>query len=341
MKIQTSQRMYSINDIVRLLKSGELVVQPKYQRRRTPWPANAKTALLDTILNNYPLPPIYLRDYKNKNGKRIKEIIDGQQRISTINEFMTNKFELTKVIGDKELTGLEFETLPNDYKNSLEDYEVAFITIKGADESDIVSIFSRLNSFSLPLNAQEKRNATYAGQLKTVVYRLATSYNTFWREFRILTDKSISRMGDALLVSELLYSINSGIKSITASDLNKFYKEFDKKFDDGEKVQDRFDSTMSIIGNLMENSTINKAFKSKYMFNSLFLAIYDRRFNFTQTIKTKKEINLGKSEAELEAFAKKYNEDKFDVEELYKLKQATGNTGHRQYRHRKILSFLQ
>ena len=90
-KIQLSQRMYSILDITRLLESNEMSIQPKYQRRRTEWPVSAKTALIDTILNNFPIPPIYLRDYIDVKGKRKKEIIDGQQRISTIVEFYNNK----------------------------------------------------------------------------------------------------------------------------------------------------------------------------------------------------------------------------------------------------------
>lgn len=69
-KIQLSQRMYSILDITRLLESKEMSIQPKYQRRRTEWPVSAKTALIDTILNNFPIPPIYLRDYVDSKGKR-------------------------------------------------------------------------------------------------------------------------------------------------------------------------------------------------------------------------------------------------------------------------------
>ncbi|MGB0836172.1 MAG: DUF262 domain-containing protein [Psychrobium sp.] len=111
-KIQLSQRMYSILDIARLLDSGELSIQPKYQRRRTAWPVNAKTALMDTILNNFPLPPIYLRDYVDDSGKRKKEIIDGQQRVSTIVEFYRNEFELSKNIYDEELYGCTFRDLP-------------------------------------------------------------------------------------------------------------------------------------------------------------------------------------------------------------------------------------
>ena len=55
----------------------------------------------------------------------------------------------------------------------IEDFEVSFISIRGAADSDIISIFSRLNSFSLPLNSQEKLNSLYAGEIKTLIYDLA------------------------------------------------------------------------------------------------------------------------------------------------------------------------
>ena len=144
-KIQLSQRMYSILDIVRLLGSGELAIQPKYQRRRTGWPLTAKTALIDTIMNNFPLPPIYLRDYVNDEGKRRKEIIDGQQRIATIVEFYNNEFNLSKNIFDENFVGQTYSHLPVNEQQMIEDFEVSFIAVKGASESDIISIFSRLN----------------------------------------------------------------------------------------------------------------------------------------------------------------------------------------------------
>ena len=75
--VQLSHRMYSISDIKRLLENKDLIIQPKYQRRRTKWPQTAKTSLIDTVLNNYPIQPIYLREYVTSNKERKKEIIDG------------------------------------------------------------------------------------------------------------------------------------------------------------------------------------------------------------------------------------------------------------------------
>ena len=142
-KIQLSQRMYSISDVARLLKSGEMQIQPKYQRRRTAWPLSAKTALIDTILSNFPILPIYLRDYKDPSGKRRKEIIDGQQRISTIREYYNDEFRLSRTISDRSLGNCLCSELPSDQFMTFEDYELPFVSIRGANEADVVSIFTR------------------------------------------------------------------------------------------------------------------------------------------------------------------------------------------------------
>ena len=260
-KIQLSQRMYSILDISRLLKSGELSIQPKYQRRRTAWPINAKTALLDTILNNFPLPPIYLRDYVDDSGKRRKEIIDGQQRISTIIEFYDNEFALSKNIFDEGFYGSTFSELPYEEQQMIEDFEVSFISIRGASDSDIISIFSRLNSFSLPLNSQEKLNSLYAGEIKTLIYDLASEYNTFWTEFKILTPAVIARMADAGLVSDILYTVIYGRKSASSKLIEKMYKEFDDEFPQKHDFEKNFNQTISMMGMLFESNHIRNVFK--------------------------------------------------------------------------------
>ena len=157
-KIQISVRSYSIEDIIRLIKNKELIIQPKFQRRRTSWPNTAKTGLMDSIMNNYPIPPIYIREFVNDKKERQREIIDGQQRISTILEFNRNEWKLSKNLSDNEFVGYLFNELPFETQQQILDYELTFLSIRGAEDSDIISIFSRLNSFSLPLNKQEKRN---------------------------------------------------------------------------------------------------------------------------------------------------------------------------------------
>ncbi|MGR5455477.1 DUF262 domain-containing protein [Vibrio alfacsensis] len=337
-KIQLSQRMYSIHDIKRLLDSGELSIQPKYQRRRTEWPATAKTALIDTILNNFPIPPIYLRDYVDENGKRRKEIIDGQQRISTIIEFYTDKYSLSKNIFDEDFYGSSFSNLPYEEQVLLEDFEVSFISIRGASDADIISIFSRLNSYSAPLNPQEKLNSVYTGELKTLIYELASEYNTFWVQFKIISASSIARMNDAKLVSQIINAIINGISTEKNSNLEKLYKAYEDSFPHKSEVSSRFNSTMSIIGILMEEPEIQKAFSSLAMFYSLFLSIYDRQYGipYSKFDHDSIHINIDLTKKSLTEFAIQYSNASFDAEFMLMMKQSTGNVGQRTFRHKEI-----
>ena len=336
-KIQLSQRMYSILDITRLLESNEMSIQPKYQRRRTEWPVSAKTALIDTILNNFPIPPIYLRDYVDQKGKRKKEIIDGQQRISTIVEFYNDKYGLAKNFFDEDLHGYFFKDLPLEEKQLIEDFEVSFISIRGASDADIVSIFSRLNSFSLPLNSQEKLNSIYAGEMKTLIYELASEYNTFWVDFKIITPANIARMADASLVSDLIFSIINGYKSSSTNLIEKMYKEYDEKFVLKNEIQKNFNQTMTYVGQVLENDKILNIFKSKFMFYSLFLVFYSRLFGFyTNDNYSKRSINLPQTIENLEKFSLSYIHSDFNPELKLKFKQATGNVAQKTFRHEEI-----
>ncbi len=340
-KIQLSQRMYSIRDIHRLLTSKEMVLQPKYQRRRTGWPTNAKTALIDTIINNYPLPPIYLRDYVNQEGERRKEIIDGQQRISTITEFINDEFKLSKVISEEELTGLLFSQLPLNEQQRYEDFEVSFISIRGASDADIISIFSRLNSFSLPLNTQEKRNSKYAGDLKTLVYEIASEYNTFWTEFKILSENNIARMADALLISDIMYTILNGIKSASSPGVDKMYALYEDELPTRKIIYNRFTQTITVLGNLFESKHIRNVFKPKFMFYSIFLVIYARLFGFEgKQNDVKGRIRLADSINKLESFSLQFQSEDFDPAKKAKFKQATGNVAQRNFRHDEIAALI-
>ncbi|MDX2368697.1 MAG: DUF262 domain-containing protein [Colwellia sp.] len=340
-KIQLSQRMYSVLDIARLLDSGELSIQPKYQRRRTAWPTNAKTALLDTILNNFPLPPIYLRDYIDDNGKRKKEIIDGQQRISTILEFYKNEFRLSKNIFDEDFYNATFKELPPEEQLMIEDFEVSFISIRGASNGDIISIFSRLNSFSLPLNSQEKMNSVYAGEIKSLIYELASEYNTFWLDFKILTPAIIARMADASLVSDILYTIIYGRKSASSKLLEKMYKEFDDNFPLKHEINSNFNETISILGNLLESASIKKVFRPKFMFYSLFLVVYARLFGFKgQEDEMTGKVDILKSKEKMEVFCTEYIHPQFDPVLKSQFKQSTGNVAQRRFRHEEIAKLV-
>jgi hypothetical protein len=63
-----------------------------------------------------------------------------------------------------------------------------------AADADVLDVFARINSYSVPLNAQEKRNARYFGSFKTTVYSLGFQHLEFWKKHRILSDAALARM---------------------------------------------------------------------------------------------------------------------------------------------------
>lgn len=336
-KIQLSQRMYSIRDINRLLKTGELVIQPKFQRRRTAWPLIAKTALIDTMLNNFPVPPVYLRDYVDTSGRRQKEIIDGQQRISTFIEFFNNKFALSRNISDPEIAGFKYSDLSTEQQLMVEDFEVSFISIRGASDGDIISIFSRLNSFSLPLNSQEKRNSVFAGEIKSTIYELASEYYTFWVTDRILSEAQIARMADALLVSDIICTILYGYRSASNVLLDKMYHQYDNDFPLKANIVKNFNQTMTILGHLFESNDVRNVFRPKFMFYTLFLIVYARLFGFEGRQEERTgHINIKNTNDNLVAFCTRFNSPNYDPRKKNKFKQATGNAEQRKFRHDEI-----
>lgn len=340
--IQLSHRMYSISDIKRLLKSKEIVLQPKYQRRRTAWPITAKTGLMDTIINNYPIQPIYLREVVNESNTRVKEIIDGQQRISTILEFTNDQFPLYKNFLDGDYKGYLFSELPTEMQNLITDYELSFISIKHSTESDIISIFSRINSFTLPLNKQEKRNALYAGEFKSLVYRLSSNYIKFWTDYRIYTDSAIARMKDAEFVSEILSLLIVGFSAYSLKKIEDSYKKYDQDFSNRKYYYNVFNNVMSVIGTLFQDNSIREHFRKQSWFFTLFLALYEKMYGEikTENIYKRKEIDEVKILNGLLRLINDYKTGKFDerIRDLYQ--QGTNSTKNRMDRHSNMLKYM-
>ena len=101
---------YTPLDFTTWRESGALSLAPKFQRRGV-WGRPAKAYLIDTMIRGLPVPPIYLRVRQSDDKKRtIREVIDGQQRISAVLDFLDGKFALTPSL-DAPYAGKEFKNL--------------------------------------------------------------------------------------------------------------------------------------------------------------------------------------------------------------------------------------
>lgn len=134
-------------------QNGNLDMSPSYQRNAV-WTTRQKSYLVDSILNGYPIPEIYIQEEVDDEGHSKFIIVDGQQRLRAVLEFLDNKFSLNKD-DSPSFNGAFFSDLPSDLKRIFFRYNFIVRTIPEMPENEIRNIFKRLNLNVVSLNAQE------------------------------------------------------------------------------------------------------------------------------------------------------------------------------------------
>lgn len=140
---------------------GKLVIQPEYQRNYIYNDGKKDVAVIDSVLKGYPLGLIYFAVGKDDAGNDNFEVLDGQQRITSIGRYVTNKFAIQTANGEQ-----YFSSLPQDKRDLILDTPLLVYICEGT-ETEIKEWFETINIAGVPLNAQELRNAIYSGPFVT------------------------------------------------------------------------------------------------------------------------------------------------------------------------------
>ena len=138
--------------------SGRLVIQPEYQRNYIYADGKRDVAVVESVLRQHPLGLIYF----NCVGDERREVLDGQQRITSLGRFVTNKF----AIRDSEGMPQYFSSLSKDMQERILNTPLLIYECEGA-ESEIKEWFRTINIAGVPLNNQELLNAVYSGPFVT------------------------------------------------------------------------------------------------------------------------------------------------------------------------------
>ncbi|HTA24189.1 MAG TPA: DUF262 domain-containing protein [Terriglobales bacterium] len=139
---------------------GKLTIQPEYQRNYiyADKGGSKEQAVIHSLLKEYPLGLIYF----NKVGEEKFEVLDGQQRITSVGRFVTNKFAIMDNGNPK-----NFDSLPTDQQAKIRDSKLLIYECEGK-ETEIKQWFETINIAGVPLNAQELLNAIYSGRFVTL-----------------------------------------------------------------------------------------------------------------------------------------------------------------------------
>ena len=235
-------------------KAGKYEYSTIYQREKV-WSEDKKSFLIDSILKNYPIPPVFFRmKIDPDTGVTKYDVIDGKQRLTTIRDFVDGKINLPEDFGDDsignpELNGASFEDLDKleKYKKQFWRYRIPIIFIETEDHTLIKNVFDRLNRNGEPLVAQELRHAQFG---ETPFYKLIEklTLNHVWKTYfdDVL---EIDRMEDKEFTSELLIlMVEKKILSYTKETLDEYYKKWaDIEVGD---IEEKYTGVMEYISNM-------------------------------------------------------------------------------------------
>lgn len=268
-------RTYSINDFVEWDAAKQLELNPRFQRRPV-WTDKAKSFLIDTILRGKPIPKVFIRQKINVTTKSsIREVIDGQQRLRTILSFIKDGFVVSKR-QNPTYGGVLFSQLPEEVQAQILSYEVSVDLLINLPDPEILDIFSRLNSYAVVLNEQEKINANHFGPFKVLADKIGHKYYDYWTKQEILTSKQIMRMLEVNLVADLLIALIEGIKA--KKQVKKFYGLYESNFDhDTEELEGRFDQVITAIDAIYPEGLSDTEFRRPHLFYSLFTTVAHRK----------------------------------------------------------------
>lgn len=139
--------------------NGKLIIQPEYQRNYIYAEKNGKAEyeVIDSVMKSYPLGLLYF----NRRADGMMEVLDGQQRITALGRYLTEKFSYR-------LDGRErkFNSLPEDKKELVLKTKLRAYICEGT-ESEVKAWFRIINKVGFELTEQEKRNAEYSGPFVT------------------------------------------------------------------------------------------------------------------------------------------------------------------------------
>lgn len=274
-----SRNTMKVTQIYNGFNEETLIVDGSYQRKKV-WGIKDNIRLIETILLDLVIPEIFMWDYDTdpNNGKTITHIVDGQQRIFAIFEYIAGHFKLQKkyLIDEnikEKYADKYFSDLDDETKKTIWSYEMSIVNLdKKFSIDEVRNMFYRLNLTDYSLNEQEKRNSLDS-IFGTVSQNLANMQ--FWQDYKIFSAADIRRMKDIEYCSSILLLAREGIIDQTKGErLDQIYKEFGEEYGDATVDLEKIYNAMDLIRKLTQEKT-NGFFNKKIQMYTMFCLMID------------------------------------------------------------------
>ena len=261
-KTKKLKGLVAIRDKVRL--------DPSWQRGPV-WSAPKQALLIDSILRGYDIPMIYLWDRGVSALPFRYEVVDGQQRLRAIWEFLDGDFGLNKDAPNIDIypiAGKKYEELSKSFKDKFDEFEVVIAYIENAQQPEISVVFSRMQ-MGVRLNPAELRNAIQTGYRQSV--------DTVARTHAFFTDSKISAARfkhQDYLAHALSVCYHDGNRDVKAPQLHDDYTHIT----DSAVYAPLIAEANEILDFLKDvNEITSKKISQKWIFVDLFYFLYRYR----------------------------------------------------------------
>jgi hypothetical protein len=272
--MKVDEAKYSVAELVDWFKERSLIVNAEYQRGSGLWPSAAKSYFIDSILRDFPFPKVYFHERLDQVSKRPRrEIVDGQQRIATIVEFAEGGFALGN--NAREYSGCRLPDLSQELQGAFWSYTVSVDVIRNADRAAILQMFRRMNAFTLPLNAAEKRHSEFFGLFKDWVNSTLDEVGRVLTDWDVLTSRQIVRMADAEFVAELVLALREGAVSSSPSKLRSVYQDLNDSFPQADEYGSLIRSAFNAVIESLPELRGTYAVKAHVFFSLLCALIHN------------------------------------------------------------------
>lgn len=342
-KVDIISSPMTIGLLLARIENKEIELNPDFQRKAGLWDNTKKSRLIESILIRVPLPVFYFDS--RDDDKWI--IVDGLQRITTLNEFVLEKtLTLSNLEYLKEFDGFSYVDLPRIMQRRIQECQIQTYCIrKGTPEDITISIFKRINTGGLILNLAEIRNCVFHGTAGDLVKNMANkvSFKEATR-FRI----SSERMADRELTTRFTAFYVLGYNSYDGNmDLFlekglakiKGLAKDDKKLADelAAKLLSVFDRTMICCKELFGDFAFRKKIKDSDKFGPLNKSLFECVSCCIGLLTDQEQNLLIKNKSDFFNDYKKL----FDGAFYNAINSATGTVEHVNLRHKEFTNFLE
>jgi hypothetical protein len=283
-----------------LHEQGQLALAPEFQRNSI-WPRAAKAYLIDTILNDRPIPLLFFQRISSaQSGRPGYAVIDGQQRLRAIFDFLDDRFRLSESDKKAAYYNKKFAALPQEFQDEINDYDLVVQELSGYSDDDIKDIFVRMNKYVVKLSPQELRHAKAKGKFSEFVERVGKW--DFWKTRKVVSAQQLKRMRATEFVAELAILLIEGPQD-KKSAIDLYYGEYSQSFGKAAWVESSLKNYIEWIEKALPDVQ-----KGRYRSPTDLYSLIGSLHEVTKEGKTLGKLNPKKAGARLVEFAGRMKE---------------------------------